>query len=140
MSDALDQDPGEDRDASDEVGYKRPPRHSRFRKGRSGNPNGRAKGWRSFASLLGAALDGRVTVNENGKRSKISKREAIIRQLVNRSASADLKAIAMVVALMQQAEGAAATPAKIEDLDEADLKVLRQLGERAARARGGDSA
>jgi hypothetical protein len=30
-------------DLPDQVGYGRPPRHTRFRKGRSGNPKGRPK-------------------------------------------------------------------------------------------------
>ena len=137
MSDMPAQGPGEHPDAAaDAVGYKRPPRHSRFRKGQSGNPKGKARGRLSFASLLSAALDARVTVNENGVRSQISMRQAIIRQLVNRSASADLKAIAMVFTLMQHAEAEA--PASVEELEVADLKVLRLLRERATPARGGE--
>ena len=39
--------PGGDSDAEEEpyeVGNKRPPKHSRFKKGKSGNPAGRPKG------------------------------------------------------------------------------------------------
>lgn len=139
MSGAPSREPREEPDI-DEVGFKRPPRHGRFRKGRSGNPKGRPKGRRNLASLLSTALNALVTVNENGKRSRISKREAIIRQLVNKSASADLKAISMVFALMEQGDGEVAPPASLEELGPADLKVLRQLGERVGRARGGENA
>ena len=34
------------------VGYRKPPMHSRFKKGKSGNPNGRPKGTVNFATVL----------------------------------------------------------------------------------------
>jgi hypothetical protein len=35
---------------NEKVGYKRPPRHTRFQPGVSGNPRGRQKGVRDFAA------------------------------------------------------------------------------------------
>src|SRR3954468_21576956 len=78
-----------DRGGAYEVGYGRPPRRTRFEKGQSGNPRGRPPGAKSLKALLSEALDQSVTVTENGKRRKVTKREAIITQLVNRSATAD---------------------------------------------------
>jgi predicted phage terminase large subunit-like protein len=64
------------------VGFGKPPRHSRFVKGRSGNPRGRPRGLKNLATLFSEALNERVTVVENGRRRKITKREAVIAQLV----------------------------------------------------------
>ena len=59
-----------------EVGYGKPPPGRRFQKGQSGNPRGpRGK---SLPALLVAALNEPVFVTIDGKRSKITKREAII--------------------------------------------------------------
>ena len=43
---------GRDHDA----GYGKPPRHSRFKKGQSGNPKGRPRGSRNFSTDLKATL------------------------------------------------------------------------------------
>ena len=40
------------------VGYGKPPLHTRFQKGRSGNPNGRPRGKKNMSTLLSAALAG----------------------------------------------------------------------------------
>ena len=73
-----------DDEPEDEVGYSKPPRHSRFVKGQSGNPHGRPAGAKNLKTLLNKALNELVIVTENGGQRKISKREAIVTQLVNR--------------------------------------------------------
>jgi Family of unknown function (DUF5681) len=50
-----------------DVGYGKPPLHSRFKKGRSGNPHGRPKGSSNMSTLLDHALNEQVVVSENGQ-------------------------------------------------------------------------
>jgi Family of unknown function (DUF5681) len=59
-----------DNEGDYEVGYGRPPRHTRFVKGQSGNPRGRPPGAKNLSSLLGEALNETVIVTENGGRRK----------------------------------------------------------------------
>ena len=75
-----------------EVGYGTPPRHTRFTKGRSGNPRGRAPGAKNLKTFLIDALNELVVVTENGGRRTISKGQAIIKQIVNQSAKGDWRA------------------------------------------------
>jgi hypothetical protein len=75
------------------VGYRRPPRATQFKPGQSGNPNGRPKGAKNFATALRTELDARVTITENGKRRTVSKREVIAKQVVNKAAAGDPRAI-----------------------------------------------
>ena len=88
------------------VGYGKPPVHTRFKKGQSGNPRGRAKGGKNLATLLGETLNETVTINENGRRRKISKREALAKQIVNRAAQGDAKTIQIFLRLMGQIDRA----------------------------------
>jgi len=111
-----------------EVGYGKPPRHTRFKKGRSGNPKGKTRGSKNLSSLLSDALSEPVFVVENGRRRKITKREAMITQLVNKSAKGDPKATQIVLAMLQDMErradpGAAANAT----FTEADQQLIRQL-------------
>jgi hypothetical protein len=119
-----------------EVGYGKPPTHTRFKPGASGNVAGRPKGAKNFATILARALDAPVVVTENGKRKQISKREAIVTQLVNKSASADLRAIQVLMDVMQKAEGKADIPLHTAEFEEADIKLIEGLRARMENPQG----
>jgi hypothetical protein len=111
-----------------EVGYGKPPRHTRFVKGQSGNPRGRPPGAKNFTTLLSEALNETVIVTENGGRRKVTKRQAIITQLVNRSATADFRAIKILLDIVRDIERQnEPTAPETSDFSEADEKVLEQI-------------
>ena len=72
------------------VGRGKPPVHSRFKKGQSGNPRGPRP--KNLPALLADALNEKVVATIDGERREITKREAVVTQLVNKSAAADLRA------------------------------------------------
>ena len=115
-----------------EVGYGKPPRHTRFKRGAaSANPRGRPR--KNLAASLVEALNKKVVVTENGRRRKIAVREAITSQLINKSATADLRAIKMVLDMIKDAEkqaGAAPAPEPSPQFTAADEEVVEQLIER----------
>jgi len=118
------------------VGYGKPPRHTGFQKGRSGNPKGRPKGSKNLATLLTEALDEKVQVTEDGKRRRVTKRELVIKQLVNKSASADLRAIKQLTDIVQGVErrgGASQTPPPSPAFTGADEEVIAELKKRIER-------
>ena len=63
------------------VGYKKPPVHSQFKPGQSGNPKGRPKKvGASISEAFWKELNTMVIVTENGKSRKISKLEAMAKR------------------------------------------------------------
>jgi hypothetical protein len=89
-----------------EVGYGRPPAHTRFRKGQSGNPAGRRPREKTMPEALRKALSGKVVVTENGARRKVPRIEVAARQLANKAAAGDLGAIRLIVQLFPEAKDA----------------------------------
>lgn len=65
-----------------EVGHGRPPKHTQFKKGQSGNPKGRRKGARGLKTDLRAELNERVEVKEQGKVVRMTKQRLMLKQLV----------------------------------------------------------
>lgn len=111
-----------------EVGYGKPPRQSRFRKGQSGNPQGRPKGKLNLATVLERALQETVIINENGNRRKVTKREAACKQLVNKAASGDLAALKLLNTLAHSAEERAEQDLQPSpQSSEADRKAFHNL-------------
>ena len=127
-----------DRENDYEVGYCKPPCHTRFRKGQFGNPRGRPAGSKNLKTLLSKALSQSVIVTENGGQKKITKREAIITQLVNRSATADLRAIKILLDILRDIEGQSeVTSPETASFSAADEKVIAQLRERFSKGESG---
>jgi hypothetical protein len=117
-----------DKERDYEVGYGKPPHHTRFEPGRSGNPRGRPGGSKNLSTLLSEALNEPVIVVENGRRRKITKRRAIVTQLVNRSAQADLKATQILLGMLREIESRA-DPASAETagFTEADQQIIQRI-------------
>jgi len=113
-----------------EVGYGKPPRHTRFKKGQSGNPRGRPSASKNLKTLLREALKEPFIVSEDGRHRKITKRQASVTQLVDRSATGDWRAVKIVLDIEGQTEPASPeTPA----FTAADENVIEQLKARLDR-------
>lgn len=87
-----------------EVGYGKPPLHSRFKPGQSGNPKGRKKGVVNFVTALHRALSERVIVLEGNRRKSITKTEAMFKTMVNRAVKGDARAVREVISMAPSLE------------------------------------
>jgi Family of unknown function (DUF5681) len=112
------------------VGYGKPPQHTRFVKGQSGNPRGRPPGAKNMKTLLSKALNELVVVTEPGGRRKVSKREAIVTQLVNRSAKADYRAIQILLGMLRDVEGDTDAHSSDAAFTEADQQIIQRIRSR----------
>ena len=124
--------PDDERDY--EVGYGKPPPHTRFVKGHSGNPRGRSPGARNMKTLLTKALNELVMVTDQGGRRKVSKREAIVTQLVNRSAKADFKAIQILLGMLRDIGGDSDSPPSDPTFTQADQQIIARIKARLGGA------
>jgi hypothetical protein len=91
------------RSNSYEVGYGKPPKDTQFKKGSSGNPKGRPRKALDFHLELLREFGSSITINENGRRRRISKYEAVIKQLAIKAMSGNLSAIRILLGLCQVA-------------------------------------
>jgi hypothetical protein len=89
-------------DGDYEIGYGKPPKQHRFKKGQSGNPKGRPKRSKNIGSIISEIADETVEANLKGKRRKISLREAIIRRLMADAMKGDLRALRLALDLINQ--------------------------------------
>src|ERR1700680_4413136 len=83
------------------VGYKRPPRHSRFQPGRSGNQRGKQKGVRNLGSDVKRTLEVPVRLNEQGKARRVSTQEAALLRLREMALKGDARSLDRLLALAQ---------------------------------------
>ena len=111
-------------DDDDEVGYCKPPKHSRFKPGQSGNTRGRPRKNRSIEAMLKRELDQTVVLKEGGREIRLSKREALIKQLVNRAISGDQKPMQLVLSHLEKHKDI--EPFTATEADDAEL--LKALG------------
>jgi hypothetical protein len=124
-----------DANNSFEVGYGKPPRQTRFAAGTSGNPKGRPKGSRNLATIVLEESRQRVRVNgPRGSRS-VTKIEATVMQLGNKSAQGDLRASRDFITLVQRSEESIAVGAGPVAISELDQQVMESLKRRMAGLR-----
>jgi hypothetical protein len=84
----------------DPVGYGRPPKATRFAKGTSGNPLGRPRGSRDLRADLQDELSELVSVSdEAGRAQRITKQRALVKAIVQKALSGDVRAVNTLFAL-----------------------------------------
>ena len=84
------------------VGYKKPPQHTQFKKGQSGNPRGKVEGRKNYRTEFLEELGEKVTVSENGRPRKLSKQTLVIKRLVADAVNGDARARENLLRLIGQ--------------------------------------
>jgi hypothetical protein len=87
-----------------DVGYGKPPAHSQFKRGQSGNPRGRPKTAKTVDAKIAVALDQLITVNQDGRRSTVTKRVGVVLQLLKKAIEGDPRAMEIVLSLLRKIE------------------------------------
>jgi hypothetical protein len=112
------------------VGYARPPVHSRFRKGASGNPAGRPRGCRNLSTLVTEELNKSVPVREGGRVRTMSKRAALLASMVNRALQGDARMTSLLLSLMHRIETGDSAAPPPEPMSDADAAIIDAFAHR----------
>jgi hypothetical protein len=123
-----------DNDDSNGAGYGKPPSHTQFVKGQSGNPKGRPKGSQNLATILAKVGRQRVKVTENGRTRYITKFEATMLQLVNKAVAGDPYATRALLSWVMWLANSEQTAAPSPVSHERDKLVMENLIERIRQA------
>jgi len=122
-----------------EVGYGRPPRHTRFRKGQSGNPRGRPKGARGFYIELSEELAEKITIQERGRARTVTKQRAVIKRAMEQALQGNPRALAMLLSYAQKApersDEAEATQLSADELKMLDIVLAQVIKPKPKRER-----
>jgi hypothetical protein len=88
-----------------EVGYKKPPKATRFPKGTSGNPGGKSKKVApecDLGKVLQALDNEEIILTVDGKRKRMTRSEINLRQLFTQGIKGDLTAARLIVKMASE--------------------------------------
>ena len=119
-----------DENAPYAVGYGKPPSEGRFQKGRSGNPKGRPKGSKNLAMIVLKESRQKVRINSSRGTRTVTKAEATVMQVANKSIQGDLRAARDFIDLIGRSEESAISGPGSLQISELDRQVMENLRRR----------
>jgi hypothetical protein len=123
-----------------EVGFGKPPKQHRFSSERQPERRGRPKGSENMASILTEELAAAIEVTEGGKRRRRSKQRVAVVQLVNKAASGDIKALALLIELIRKAGlWPSAETKEASAFDARDLEAMQRIAQMLGMTAPSDS-
>jgi hypothetical protein len=85
-----------------QVGFCKPPLHSRFKPGQSGNPSGRPKNSKNLKTLFHEVLNEQIPLIDGNQSKKVTKAEALIRRLVISALKGDRMSLSTLMRIAEQ--------------------------------------
>ena len=116
-----------------DVGYKKPPKHSQFKRGQSGNKKGRPKSQKNLKTELLEELSEPIAVREDGKRRTISKIRAVIKGQTAKAIKGDTKAAKFLTDMASRWSPQDDEPVEDENVSAEDRAILEALEDRIRR-------
>ena len=128
-------------DENYDTGYCKPPKHTQFKKGQSGNPKGRPKGSRNFSTDLKDTLKQPVRLTSDGKKKTVSTQLAALWRLREQALSGNARALDRYIELARTYNDEEIAEATVK-LAQTDAEILdrynKPLLRRAAKPKPND--
>ena len=105
-------------------GYKRPPKATQFKQGRSGNPKGRPKGARSLKTDLTKLMEKRLRIREDGEQRHVSGQELVLLKLFEQAAKGDIKATTQIIGMVMKLDASEPPEKESEVVTESDRAIV----------------
>ena len=121
-----------------EIGYGKPPKHTQFKTGQSGNPHGRPRKVATFDDDVQQELKGRMVITEGGRRKKFTRQRVIAKLLVNNALGGHVASARIVVGAgrKQQVEKGDNLSALTQELRARHAQLLANNDKNAAKPDG----
>lgn len=124
--------PEEDTDSAPyTVGYGKPPTHSQFKPGQSGNPRGRPKAAKALKTIVRETMTAKVSVRTAAGERTMTRMEAVMLKTLDLATKGNARAQAQIFALYGAAVPDETSPASMtqsaEELSAADIAMLEAL-------------
>ena len=120
-----------------EVGYRKPPKSTRFKKGRSGNPRGRPKRALNVKAELLAELAETILIREQGKQKKVNKLRAGFKAQAAKAVQGDTKAIAFLASTLIRLFDPDRPEQEQQTFDEGNLAIIEAFLKHQKKRLGG---
>ncbi len=116
-----------------DIGYGKPPKHTRFKPGQSGNPRGRPKKTKDIDKLFDQELNRTLRIQEDGQLRTLTKREVIVKGVINAAMKGDHRAQKLAIGFMSDGG--------FDDLEveSSDLEALEAFLDQRKHSQGVDS-
>lgn len=119
-----------------DVGYKKPPRKHQFKKGQSGNPEGRPKKEKvSIPDTLETLMNEVVMISENGKTQEVQILDAVIKRLLASALSGNVQSLKQLLIMIEKYSPQTMKSRKLEKLKKSSFRRSTTMEEAEAAYR-----
>jgi Family of unknown function (DUF5681) len=119
-----------------EVGFGKPPKRTQFKKGRSGNPNGRPRKKPDLYGELTKVLHENITITVDGQREKVTVQQALLRRLRDEALRGEIwagKLLQKVVAALPES-GAESGRVDMQEIGAKFDRIMAESARKEAKA------
>ena len=109
------------------MGYKKPPAHTRFKKGQSGNPRGRPRQDLTAAEMFAEEFQSNISIMENGRRIRINKLRLVFKRVINQAIAGNTRPLVSILQRLNALENLRRAPTEARrraNLDGIDPAML----------------